>query len=111
MPCFRGLLKLKQVLYNLILLSQAHALQLEAFSVALGKLDADMPRPKLQFVGSCRNKSDEERLQNLKNKATELDVDGDVEFFKNVMYRCVLRMHPYYVVCNFTYAYVQEFSL
>lgn len=46
-------------------------------------------RPKLQFVGSCRNKSDEERLQNLKNKAIELKVDGDVEFHKNLMYRSV----------------------
>lgn len=92
-------------------MSQAHPLQLEAFSVALGKLDADLPRPKLQIVGSCRNKSDEERLQNLKNKAIELKVDGDVEFFKNVMYRCVLRMQPFYVICNFTYAYVQELSL
>ncbi|KAG6735070.1 hypothetical protein I3843_01G291300 [Carya illinoinensis] len=71
---------------------KAHTLQLEAFSVALGKLDADMPRPKLQFVGSCRNKSDEERLQNLKNRATELNVDGDVEFFKNVMYRDLVRL-------------------
>nr|POE86365.1 gdp-man:man(3)glcnac(2)-pp-dol alpha-1,2-mannosyltransferase [Quercus suber] len=51
---------------------KAHTLQLEAFSVALKKLDADLPRPKLQFVGSCRNNSDEERLQNLKNKAIEL---------------------------------------
>lgn len=68
-------------------MSQAHTLQLEAFSVALKKLDADLPRPKLQFVGSCRNKSDEERLQNLKNKAIELKMDGDVEFYKNLMYR------------------------
>ena len=74
---------------NLILWSQAHTLQLEAFSVALKKLDADLPRPKLQFVGSCRNNSDEERLQNLKNKAIELKVDGDVEFYKNLMYRFV----------------------
>jgi alpha-1,2-mannosyltransferase len=73
----------------LILLSQAHTLQLEAFSVALKKLDADLPRPKLQFVGSCRNKSDEERVQNLKNKAIDLRVDGDVEFYKNLMYRFV----------------------
>ena len=75
------------MLHNLILLSQAHTLQLEAFSFALKKLDADLPRPKLQFVGSCRNKSDEERLQNLKNRAIELKVDGDVEFYRNLMYR------------------------
>lgn len=66
---------------------QAHPLQLEAFSVALKKLDARLPKPKLQFVGSCRNKSDEERLQNLKDKAVELKVDGNVEFHKNLMYR------------------------
>jgi alpha-1,2-mannosyltransferase len=40
-------------------------------------------------VGSCRNKSDEERVQNLKNKAIDLRVDGDVEFYKNLMYRFV----------------------
>ena len=82
-------MKLWQVLHNLILCSQAHTLQLEAFSVALKKLDADLPRPKLQFVGSCRNNSDEERLQNLKNEAIELKVDGDVEFHKNLLYRFV----------------------
>ncbi|KAF3942874.1 hypothetical protein CMV_030511 [Castanea mollissima] len=71
---------------------KAHTLQLEAFSVALKKLDADLPRPKLQFVGSCRNNSDEERLQNLKNKAIELKVDGDVEFYKNLMYRDLVRL-------------------
>ncbi|KAM3757709.1 hypothetical protein ACB098_02G209900 [Castanea mollissima] len=71
---------------------KAHTLQLEAFSVALKKLDADLPRPKLQFVGSCRNNSDEERLQNLKNKAIELKVDGDVEFYKNLMYRDLVNL-------------------
>ncbi|GFZ15018.1 UDP-Glycosyltransferase superfamily protein [Actinidia rufa] len=71
---------------------KAHTLQLEAFSIAVRKLDADMPRPKLQFVGSCRNKSDEERLQNLKKLATELKVEEDVEFYKNVMYRDLMRL-------------------
>ncbi|CAA7028910.1 unnamed protein product [Microthlaspi erraticum] len=66
---------------------KAHMLQLEAFSLALEKLDADVPRPKLQFVGSCRNESDEERLQKLKDRAVELKVDGNVEFYKNAMYR------------------------
>lgn len=108
MAHFLGLLKLFRLLHNLILLSQAHTVQLEAFSVALKKLDADLPRPKLQFVGSCRNKSDEERLQNLKNKAIELKVDGDVEFYKNLMYRFEpvkldigSLIRPYYVMCNF----------
>ena len=40
-------------------------------------------------MGSCRNNSDEEILQNLKNKAIELKVDGDVEFYRNLMYRFV----------------------
>lgn len=72
---------------------KAHTLQLEAFSVALGKLDdADFPRPKLQFVGSCRNKSDEARLQNLKNRAVELKVDADVEFYKNVTYSDLVKL-------------------
>ncbi|KAL6123546.1 hypothetical protein ACLB2K_076067 [Fragaria x ananassa] len=71
---------------------KAHGLQLEAFAVAVGKLDAHLPRPKLQFVGSCRNKSDEERLEHLKNKAIELKVDGDVEFHKNVMYRDLVQL-------------------
>ncbi|XP_031264212.1 GDP-Man:Man(3)GlcNAc(2)-PP-Dol alpha-1,2-mannosyltransferase isoform X2 [Pistacia vera] len=71
---------------------KAHPLQLEAFSLAIRKLDADLPRPKLQIVGSCRNKSDEERLQNLKDKAVELKVDGDVEFHKNVMYRDLVKL-------------------
>ncbi|KAK9279254.1 hypothetical protein L1049_012932 [Liquidambar formosana] len=31
---------------------KAHTLQLEAFSVAIRKLDADLPRPKLQFVAN-----------------------------------------------------------
>ena len=79
------------------LFSQAHPLQLEAFSVAIGKLNADLPRPKLQFVGSCRNKSDEERLPNLKNKAVELKVDADVEFHKNIAYRSAPFSH---ILCH-----------
>ncbi|KAM1655414.1 hypothetical protein ACFX1Q_008297 [Malus domestica] len=71
---------------------KALGLQLEAFAVAIGKLDAHLPRPKLQFVGSCRNKADEESLQHLKDKAVELKVDGDVEFHKNVLYRSVPRI-------------------
>ncbi|TYI50516.1 hypothetical protein E1A91_D12G106500v1 [Gossypium mustelinum] len=61
---------------------KAHSLQLEAFSVAIKKLDEHSRRPKLQFVGSCRNKSDEERLQNLKDKVVQLNIQDDVEFHK-----------------------------
>ncbi|KAI3989846.1 hypothetical protein MKX01_040816 [Papaver californicum] len=65
----------------------AHTLQLEAFSVAIKKLDPNSPRPKLQFVGSCRNQEDEQRLQKLKDKVIELNVEKDVEFYKNLLYR------------------------
>ncbi|XVE52469.1 hypothetical protein DITRI_Ditri02bG0124300 [Diplodiscus trichospermus] len=68
------------------------SLQLEAFSVAIKKLDEDLPRPKLLFVGSCRNKSDEDRLQNLKDKAVQLKIHDHVEFHKNVMYRELVRL-------------------
>ncbi|XP_052199828.1 GDP-Man:Man(3)GlcNAc(2)-PP-Dol alpha-1,2-mannosyltransferase [Diospyros lotus] len=71
---------------------KAHKLQLESFSVVIKKLDANIPRPKLQFVGSCRNNADEERLQNLKNLAIELKVEKDVEFHKNLMYRDLVRL-------------------
>uniref|UniRef100_A0A2P2KPE2 ALG11 mannosyltransferase N-terminal domain-containing protein n=1 Tax=Rhizophora mucronata TaxID=61149 RepID=A0A2P2KPE2_RHIMU len=66
---------------------KAHPLQLEALSLAIKKLGGDFPRPKLQFVGSCRNKADEERLQNLQDKAIELNIKQFVEFHKNVTYR------------------------
>ncbi|CAK9135802.1 unnamed protein product [Ilex paraguariensis] len=66
--------------------------QLEAFSVAIKKLHAESPRPKLQFVGSCRNAEDEKRLQNLKDQAVELKVEEDVEFYKNVTYRDLVRL-------------------
>ncbi|XP_009786937.2 GDP-Man:Man(3)GlcNAc(2)-PP-Dol alpha-1,2-mannosyltransferase isoform X2 [Nicotiana tabacum] len=66
---------------------KAHPLQLEAFAVAIKKLDQDLPRPIIQLVGSCRNEADEKRLQNLKDLAIKLNVDDHVEFHKNVMYR------------------------
>ncbi|XP_073016984.1 GDP-Man:Man(3)GlcNAc(2)-PP-Dol alpha-1,2-mannosyltransferase-like isoform X2 [Primulina eburnea] len=65
---------------------KAHPLQLEAFAIVLKNLDADLPSPKLQFVGSCRNEADERRLQHLKDRARELKVESDVEFHKNVTY-------------------------
>ncbi|XP_050211199.1 GDP-Man:Man(3)GlcNAc(2)-PP-Dol alpha-1,2-mannosyltransferase isoform X2 [Mercurialis annua] len=71
---------------------KAHPLQLEAFAVATRKLDAGLPRPTLQFVGSCRNNSDEERLQKLQEKAIELKVDENVEFYKNVPYRDLVNL-------------------
>ncbi|KAI6676192.1 hypothetical protein NL676_036988 [Syzygium grande] len=71
---------------------KAHVLQLEAFELSIRKLEADMPRPKLQFVGSCRNRSDEDRLESLKIRAVELKVERDVEFHKNVMYRDLVKL-------------------
>lgn len=65
---------------------KAQPLQLEAFSIAMKRLDVNMPRPKLQFVGSCRNEADERRLQKLKDQAVELQLEDDVEFHANVMY-------------------------
>ncbi|GER46628.1 GDP-Man:Man(3)GlcNAc(2)-PP-Dol alpha-1,2-mannosyltransferase [Striga asiatica] len=65
---------------------KAHQLQLEAFAVAVKNLEAQVPRPKLQFVGSCRNEADEKRLQHLKDRTNELKLESDVEFHKNVTY-------------------------
>ncbi|MED6131058.1 asparagine-linked glycosylation protein [Stylosanthes scabra] len=71
---------------------KAHGLQLEAFSVAVKRLDSSLTKPRLQFVGSCRNKSDEERLQILKDKAIELNVSEQVEFHKNITYRDLVEL-------------------
>ncbi|KAJ8476265.1 hypothetical protein OPV22_019992 [Ensete ventricosum] len=71
---------------------KAHGLQLEAFALAVRRLDQDLPRPKLLFVGSCRNKQDEERLQKLKNRSKELNIDDYVEFHRDVMYRDLVQL-------------------
>lgn len=71
---------------------KAHMLQLEAFAVVISKLDEDLRRPKLQFVGSCRNKPDEERLQKLKDKTVELKLEEDVEFYKNLTYKDLVQL-------------------
>lgn len=71
---------------------KAHPLQLQAFAKAISKLDAGLPKPKLQLVGSCRNKADEDRLQKLKEMAVELKVENDVEFHKNIMYRDLVKL-------------------
>lgn len=69
-----------------MLFHQAHGLQLEVFALALTRLNPDFPKPKLQFVGSCRNKEDLERLQKLKDRAIELHIDELVEFHKDISY-------------------------
>ncbi|CAD6267227.1 unnamed protein product [Miscanthus lutarioriparius] len=71
---------------------KAHGLQLEAFALALQRLDPDFPKPKLQFVGSCRNKEDLARLQKLKDRSTELHIDELVEFYKDISYRDLVQL-------------------
>lgn len=71
---------------------KAHTLQLQAFAKAISQLDAGLPKPKLQFVGSCRNMADEGRLQNLKKKAVDLQLENDVEFHKSILYRDLVRL-------------------
>nr|XP_010923561.1 GDP-Man:Man(3)GlcNAc(2)-PP-Dol alpha-1,2-mannosyltransferase isoform X2 [Elaeis guineensis] len=71
---------------------KAHALQLEAFSLAVQRLDLELPRPKLQFVGSCRNTEDQARLQKLKDRSSELNMDEYVEFHKDVTYRELVQL-------------------
>ncbi|CAL9770857.1 unnamed protein product [Musa acuminata subsp. burmannicoides] len=51
-----------------------------------------MPRPKLQFVGSCQNKQDEERLQKLKERCRELNLDNFVEFRRDATYRDLVQL-------------------
>ncbi|KAM0870405.1 hypothetical protein ACQ4PT_040035 [Festuca glaucescens] len=71
---------------------KAHGLQLEAFALALQRLDSDFLKPKLQFVGSCRNKEDMERLQKLQNRSMELHIDDLVEFHKDVSYSDLVQL-------------------
>ncbi|KAK9683466.1 hypothetical protein RND81_10G143000 [Saponaria officinalis] len=71
---------------------KAHSLQLQAFAKVIDKLDTDMPRPKLQFVGSCRNKGDEDRLHKLKGLAIDLKVENDVEFHENILYKDLVKL-------------------
>lgn len=71
---------------------KAHSLQLEAFSLAVQRLNSELPKPKLQFVGSCRNKEDLDRLQALKDKSRELSMDEYVEFHQDVMYRDLIQL-------------------
>ncbi|KAK1291889.1 GDP-Man:Man(3)GlcNAc(2)-PP-Dol alpha-1,2-mannosyltransferase [Acorus calamus] len=69
-----------------------HSLQLKAFALAIQRLDPNMSRPKLQFVGSCRNKGDLDRLQRLKDKSIEFNLEDDVEFHKDIKYRDLVQL-------------------
>lgn len=72
---------------------KAHGIQLEAFAIAIKRVNMEAPdHPdvqivrRLQVVGSCRNKEDEERLLHLKKRCFELGIDKQVEFCENVKY-------------------------
>ncbi|XP_068657498.1 GDP-Man:Man(3)GlcNAc(2)-PP-Dol alpha-1,2-mannosyltransferase [Aristolochia californica] len=71
---------------------KAQALQLEAFALAIQRLDSGSQKPKLQFVGSCRNEEDQERLLKLKSRSIELKVDKHVEFHKDLPYRDLVQL-------------------
>eukprot|EP01018_Ginkgo_biloba_P028326 Gb_03593 [translate_table: standard] len=73
---------------------KAHGIQLEAFAIALRRINMEIPdhsdmsvMPKLQLVGSCRNEEDKDRLLQLKKKCSELGINKQVEFCENVMYK------------------------
>ncbi|KAH9330314.1 hypothetical protein KI387_002422 [Taxus chinensis] len=73
---------------------KAHGIQLEAFAIAVKrvKLEASdhldaLVVPRLQLVGSCRNKEDQDRLLGLKTKCVELGISDQVDFFENVSYK------------------------
>lgn len=79
--------------------NQAHAVQLEALSLALGRLDASSPRPKLLLVGSCRNSDDEERVKELRELCGRLGIDRDVEFHVDVTYRFASSSPSFAILC------------
>ncbi|CAM0949314.1 unnamed protein product [Alopecurus aequalis] len=76
----------------LISVAQFRPEKLEAFALALQRLDSDILKPKLQFVGSCRNKEDLGRLQKLQNRSMELHIDELVEFHKDISYRDLVQL-------------------
>ncbi|KAL3805936.1 hypothetical protein HJC23_007897 [Cyclotella cryptica] len=65
-----------------------HALQLQAFALALDMHDGKMKQsnPKLILVGSCRGEDDRERVDQLHKLARELNVEDSVEFVLNQPY-------------------------
>ncbi|KAG9446768.1 hypothetical protein H6P81_012896 [Aristolochia fimbriata] len=71
---------------------KAHALQLEAFALAIERLNSSSYRPKLQFVGSCRNNEDQDRLLKLKSRSIELNLDKHVEFHKDLPYKDLIQL-------------------
>ncbi|KAI5068412.1 hypothetical protein GOP47_0016757 [Adiantum capillus-veneris] len=73
---------------------KAHGVQLEAFARLLEGLHAAdfstqsrSSSVRLKLVGSCRNKEDEERVEKLKLRCSELGIAEQVDFLVNVTYR------------------------
>ncbi|KAL6012894.1 hypothetical protein ACLOJK_003383 [Asimina triloba] len=69
-----------QSVLHLLAPHMAHAPQLDAFSLVFQRLEEGLPRLKLQLVGSCQNREDQERLENLKAKCIKLNIRDDAEF-------------------------------
>ncbi|XP_057818642.1 GDP-Man:Man(3)GlcNAc(2)-PP-Dol alpha-1,2-mannosyltransferase isoform X2 [Cryptomeria japonica] len=73
---------------------KAHGIQLESFAIAVRRVKLEAPDqpdvqiiPRLQLVGSCRNKEDQNRLLGLKMKCVELGISKHVDFFENASYK------------------------
>ncbi|XP_013782909.1 GDP-Man:Man(3)GlcNAc(2)-PP-Dol alpha-1,2-mannosyltransferase-like isoform X2 [Limulus polyphemus] len=68
-----------------------HPLQIKAFSEFLKRRSGQKMQPiKLVIVGSCRNKEDEERVNQLQDLCHSLDVVENVEFKINISYSDLL---------------------
>lgn len=52
--------------------------------------DEELKKVKLLLIGSCRDKDDENRVENLKKLAKELNVDCYVEFKLNFSFENLL---------------------
>ena len=55
------------------------------FFLRIGKLNCDK-KIKLLMIGSCRNKDDEKRVDNLKQLCKELNIENFVEFNLNLSF-------------------------
>lgn len=78
---------------------KAHGVQLEAFARIMQQLHAGdfSGRSKngsvrLKLVGSCRHKEDEERVEKLKLRCSELGIEEQVDFLINVPYRQLVEL-------------------
>lgn len=67
-----------------------HPLQIKAFSEFLKRSEQTIQPMKLVIVGSCRNKEDEERVNQLQDLCYSLDIVQNVEFKINISYSDLL---------------------